>query len=145
MKFKNYNNNNNTETTHGCAKDYQYKFYEIITGDLLFDNYVDNSPNNQKVLEIRDQLFQRILELMKLLSLYHRMVLHMYFLENKTTTEIAHEFSNSQTNIHKLLWGCWGNPGKTIKGGRGIVNKLAKIAAKDIYTQYLLEQIDLYS
>ncbi len=120
---------------------YQHLYYEVYTSDdvlSFFSNDKSFSPNeNQALLELKDQLFARVLSLAPdVLTEKQYTVFKMYYLENISTPGIARILGVDVSCVRSQLKG-----GGTNKGNNGAVPRLKNYLFKDEICLNLLKQI----
>lgn len=120
------------------SQSYQWKFYEVPLEPETMAYFPDNKDNDQLLLEKRDQLLARILELApQILTNKQYTIFKMYFLDGISTPSIARILDVNISGVRSNLKGATNN-----KGNNGALPKLKNYLMKDTVTQDILKEIN---
>lgn len=121
---------------------YQHLYYEVYTSDDTLNFFSNDKAfsisENQALLELKDQLFNRVLNLAPgLLTEKQYQVFKMYYLDQISTPSIAKILGVDVSCVRSQLKG-----GGTNKGNNGAVPRLKNYVFKDEICLNLLKQIE---
>jgi DNA-binding CsgD family transcriptional regulator len=124
----------------GKSYGYQHKIMEIITDPGSLSNYSNEesisfffseSSYSEELKELREQLLDRLREIIETRLTPHQKRIILLFLEGNTQEEIANVMSIHQTGVHKALHGNIDYCGDRKRRYGGIMKKLKKICCED--------------
>lgn len=128
---------------------YQYLIYELPISSEVMDSFSDTrNPLNENLKNQIDLLKFELLDAVKEviateLTPWQRLILRMYFFQNKTQVEIATELSCNQSSIAKNIWGSDRYvDGRYVGCYGGAIPKLKRICKTNVRILNILSELD---